>query len=98
MKKLIESIVRMRNPDFRFHRSVRSGTLLQLTLHYTSGQLRAMRLLINGHVPIARFLGRGVHIVGGSKLWLGKWVKSGRNWFPKSLVPINLTLKSMINE
>ncbi|MEM7039802.1 MAG: hypothetical protein AAF570_22710, partial [Bacteroidota bacterium] len=77
MKTLIEKMIRLRNPNFRFSEEVRTGLLLQLSHRFAVDQLRAMRLLLSGKRPWLRFLGRRVRLVMGSRISLGKWVKIG---------------------
>lgn len=77
MKKLIERIVQLRNPDFQFAPEVSTGLLLRIVWQHGWGQLRALRLLAYGKRPWGRFLGKGVSILQGKQVELGKWVKIG---------------------
>lgn len=77
MKKVIEKLIRLRNPAFRFDPQVSLGMLLSVCSHFGFSQLRALRLLGSGKNPFKRFLGRRVRIQIGRKVSLGPWVKIG---------------------
>lgn len=77
--KLMEKIIRKRNPVFRFDSEVHPALLLRVGWQFGWSQLRAMRLLIYRHGFVRRFLGRNVSIVNGRKLRLGQWVRIGDN-------------------
>jgi len=81
MKKLIEKLIRFRNPDFRFDPQLSPGMLLSLSLPFVWGQIRALRLAFSGKNPLKRFLGRGVRLQVAGRIHLGPWVKIGEQTF-----------------
>ena len=77
MKKIIEAVVRRRNPDFSFADEASSWMLLGISKGFALNQLRALRLLQYGKRPLKRFIGRRLKIVSGRRVHLGQWVKIG---------------------
>lgn len=75
MKQLIESIVRLRNPAFRFDPAVSSGMLCQLAWEKGRDFLRAYRLLLRGRAPKRMMLGKGVQFFALGRIRWGQWVK-----------------------
>ncbi len=77
MKTLLEQIIRLRNPHFRFDESVTSRLLLAFAWSYGRSYLRGLRLLLLAKMPRHVLLGRGVGFFNSSNIRLGRWVKLG---------------------
>lgn len=74
---LIERIVRLRNPAFRFDPRVPQSVVMGLALDRSLALLRSLKLVLHGQRPGLVFLGRGVRIVNGGAVRLGRWVQIG---------------------
>ena len=77
MKILLEQIIRLRNPHFRFDESVTSRLLLAFAWSYGRSYLRGLRLLLLAKMPRHVPLGRGVGFFNSPNIRLGRWVKLG---------------------
>lgn len=75
MKKLIEYIIRKRNPHFRFDEQVTSRLLLELVAVRANAWINGLGAKIMGLRGKNLSLGRGVRFFHASKIRLGKWVK-----------------------
>lgn len=77
MKRILENIIRLRNPAFRFDPNLNSGAILQFAWIQAFGMLRASRVLIYGRAPKGMICGRGVRFFNLSKIRWGKFLKLG---------------------
>jgi acetyltransferase-like isoleucine patch superfamily enzyme len=75
MKKLIEKIVRFRNPHFQFDKHVTTSLLLELAWAKSKALKNGMLALFKGVNGKKLMLGRGVQFFNASKIKLGSWVK-----------------------
>ena len=92
MKKIIESIIRGRNPEFRFDETISSGLLLALIREKGMAYLRGFRLLFHLRKPNQLLLGKGVNFFHVSNIRLGKWVKLDDHVYLSGLGKGKLTL------
>ena len=60
LKKLINSIARVKNPDFELDRKITAALLLTFIFDKSLSLLRGFRLLFYFRLPRFLFLGRGV--------------------------------------
>lgn len=77
MKTLLEKIIRMRNPDFRFDPDLNSGALIQFIWVQGKSMLRALRLLLFLRNPKGAILGKGVSFFNLPKIRWGRFLKLG---------------------
>ena len=75
MKKLLETIIKLRNPMFRFDEHVSSGILLSLFADKVMALLRGSRLLLNLRNSKGILLGKGVKFFYLKNMSFGKYVK-----------------------
>lgn len=75
MKKLLESIIKRKNPHFKFDPALSLRTIIAFSLSKIVNQLRAFKLLWWGHNPLWIFLGRGVKVFNGTNIRFGKWIQ-----------------------
>ncbi|WGQ12457.1 acyltransferase [Pedobacter gandavensis] len=76
MKTIFQSIIRKRNPAFKFDENISSRTLFNLAFSKSMELLRGMLFQIS-HLkkPKPIFLGRGVRTFNNQHISIGKWVK-----------------------
>jgi len=77
MKKLVEKLIQLRNPQFQFDEHVELRTVCALAFEKGLEHLRSYKLLLHGKIPHKLFLGKGVRFFNSSKIDLGRWVKLG---------------------
>lgn len=76
MKAIIENIVRLRNPKFKFDESISSAMIMELIFDKTYMFVRAvMYHLLRLKKPGLYFFGKGVSFYYFKNIQLGKWVK-----------------------
>lgn len=78
MNGLISSIIRLRNPDFRFSPHVDSRVVMSFLLHTGWSFLRGLRIVLKGKLPKGLLLGRGVTFRYAHKIQFGRFLKLGR--------------------
>lgn len=74
MKALIEKIIRLRNPDFRFDDQLSSAMLMSLVSDKGRAFIRGL-LKNPGHLRSGLMLGRRVRLLNKQNMQLGRWVK-----------------------
>ncbi len=77
MKKIIQRIIRLRNPQFEFDPSVDITMIFNLTVHQSRCLLRGIRMMIYNKQFNLIFLERGVRLFHKSKITMGNMVKIG---------------------
>jgi acetyltransferase-like isoleucine patch superfamily enzyme len=76
--KLIERIIRLRSPDFRFDPNVPTGVIVGLAVERGLALVRsAARLAVHWRRPALVFFGRGVRLINARAIRLGRWVQVG---------------------
>lgn len=76
MKGLFQTMIRKRNPSFKFDENISSQTLLNLALNKSFELLRGVFFqLIHLKKPQLIFMGRGVRTFNNQNISIGKWVK-----------------------
>tara|TARA_B110000211_G_C14071041_1_gene549982 strand:+ start:1203 stop:1913 length:711 start_codon:yes stop_codon:yes gene_type:complete len=78
MKKLIESIIKLRNPNFHLDSNVSIWFIISLVSEKTIEWLRAQKYRIVGKKWSLVFIGKHSVIKGVGSVEFGKWVKIGR--------------------
>lgn len=79
MKSLIESIIRRRNPHFKFGEDVNLREVIEIAWIKFVAMLRAYKVLLRFRNPGKLFLGRYVRFYGIHNITWGKWVQIGDN-------------------
>jgi len=79
VKRIIEHIIRFKNPSFRFDPQVDMGTLLSLSLEKAFALLRGLRFLSISGIPRFLFIGKRVSLLAKRKMTFGKWVQIGHD-------------------
>lgn len=79
MKKLIQYIIRLRNPDFQFDSNLNTGALLQFILIQVSSLVRGMKILFFIRNPKGMLLGKGVCFFNVSKIKYGRFLRLGNH-------------------
>ena len=77
MQKIIENIVRMRNPDFRFDDDLSSLMFFQFALNSFIQIIRGSKTLLIFKNPRWAMFGRGVQLNHAQKITWGKFLKLG---------------------
>lgn len=85
MKRLLEHIIRLRNPAFRFDEALNTGALFSFACLQAICMLRGLRLLISFRSPKGMMLGRGVRFFNMSKITWGRFFKAGDYVFISAL-------------
>ena len=79
MKALIEKIICLRNPLFKFDEGVNSLVLIQFICQTFWGILRGYKLLLFFRWPYFAMLGKGVRITNLPRIRFGKYLKLGKH-------------------
>lgn len=77
MKKILEHIIRLRNPHFYFDVALNNAALYQFVWIQFWSMVRGMRLLFQLKKPKGAILGRGVKFFNMPKIQFGKFLKLG---------------------
>jgi len=77
MKKLITSLIRLRNPGFAFATEVDNRMVFSFLLSTGRSLLRGLRVLPAGKLPKGLMLGRGVSFRYQHKIRFGRFLKLG---------------------
>lgn len=77
---VIEWVIRLRNPSFRFDPRLSFAVVLGVAVDKAIALARgALKLLLHGRRPGLVFFGRGVRLVNARALRLGRWVQIGEH-------------------
>ncbi len=85
MKKILEQVIRRRNPNFRFDNGLNGWALLQFTMVQAMSFLRGCRLLLYGRSSKGALLGRGVRFFNLPYICFGKFMKLGNGVYISAL-------------
>ena len=85
MKKIIEYIIRLRNPQFRFDSALNSTALIQFVWIQFWSLLRGLSLLFQFKNPKGAILGIGVRFFNMPKINFGKFLKLGTRVYISAL-------------
>ena len=77
MKTLLERIVRLRNPQFRFSPALTNALILSFCWQQGAALLRGSTLLLRGRAPKGMIRGRGVQFFNLSQIRWGRFLKLG---------------------
>lgn len=85
MKRLLEKLIRLRNPDFRLAPETNSFALLQFAWVQALCLLRGLKLLLYGKRPKMALLDRGVRLFNSPRIRFGRFVKLGEGVYLSAL-------------
>ena len=85
MKTMIENIIRLRNPQFRFDTALNNAALFQFVWIQFWSVVRGFRLLFCLKNPKGAVLGRGVKFFNSPKISFGKFLKLGKHVYISAL-------------
>jgi serine acetyltransferase len=75
---LIERIIRLRNPEFRFDPNVPPGVIVGLAFERACALVRSVAsLALHWRPPALVFFGRGVRLINARGIRFGRWVQVG---------------------
>jgi len=77
MRKIVESVIRMRNPAFRFNPHLNMGAILSFVWQQVWNIVRGLKWLFYLKNPKAALLGRSVRIMNASRIRFGWFLKLG---------------------
>jgi acetyltransferase-like isoleucine patch superfamily enzyme len=75
--KLVEKIIKKRNPEFSFDEQVNLSDVVSIVTKKFFGILRSLKLLLKFKLPSLLFIERGVKFYGVRNMNWGKWVQIG---------------------
>lgn len=85
MKKILEQVIRLRNPNFRFDDSVNICVLQEFTVAQGLSLLRGLRLMLHGRSSKGALLSRGVRFFNLPYVSFGKFMKLGAGVYISAL-------------
>ncbi len=77
MKTLIESVIRFRNPSFRFHPQLNTAAIVSFVWQQALNLLRGLKWLFYLKNPRLSLLGRKVRLTNTPRIRFGKFLKLG---------------------
>ena len=77
MRRIIENIVRLRNPHFEFHEDINGLTLSLFVRDNIWGLLRGLKFLFYFKNPKMAVLGSGIKFFNSPYIYFGKYLKLG---------------------
>jgi acetyltransferase-like isoleucine patch superfamily enzyme len=85
MKRIVEKIIQMRNPNFKFDAALPFATILEFVWMQSRCLLRGFKVVFFFRKPKAMMLGRGVSFFYISKIKWGKFLRLGDFVFVSAL-------------
>ena len=85
MKRIVEKIIQMRNPNFKFDAALPLATILEFVWMQSRCLLRGFKVVFFFRKPKAMMLGRGVSFFFISKIKWGKFLRLGDFVFVSAL-------------
>lgn len=92
MKNLIENIIRLRNPEFRFDPSVTTAMLRQLIWQQGTSIIRGLKLILHLRNPNWAMFGTGVRFFNLSGIRWGRFLRLGERVYICALGRKGITL------
>lgn len=77
MKNIIEKVIKLRNPNFNFDKSLTSFSLLQFLIIQIFSLIRGLRFFLFLKNPKGAILGRKVRLFNAPKIYYGTFLKLG---------------------
>lgn len=79
MKNIIENIVKLRNPHFKFDEAISIGNIIEISFDKIFSNMRAYKILLRFRFPGTLFLAKNVQFNGIKNISWGKWVRIGES-------------------
>ncbi len=79
MKRLIQQIVKVRNPNFKFDESLNGHNLTEFAINQVLAIVRGCFILFRFKLPKFMLRGRNVHFIACSRIKYGRFLKLGNN-------------------
>lgn len=97
MKKLIQQVIRMKNPNFSFDSSLQNRVIAQLVFIKFMSYVRGLKVCFFLKKPNQLFLGRNVRFFAISKVKWGKFVQLGNHVYVSGMGSEGLTFGSHVS-
>ncbi len=85
MKSIVQKIIQLRNPNFKFDEALNSGALLQFIWIQIGYLFRGLKVLFLIRKPKGLMLGKGVSFFNISKINWGKFLRLGNQVYVSAL-------------
>ncbi len=85
MKSIVQKIIQLRNPNFKFDEALNSGALLQFIWIQVGYLFRGLKVLFLFRKPKGMMLGKGVSFFNISKIKWGKFLRLGNQVYVSAL-------------
>jgi len=85
MKSIVQKIIQLRNPNFKFDEALNSGALLQFIWIQIGYLFRGLKVLFLIRKPKGLMLGKGVSFFNISKIKWGKFLRLGNQVYVSAL-------------
>jgi acetyltransferase-like isoleucine patch superfamily enzyme len=85
MKSIVQKIIQLRNPNFKFDEALNSGALVQFIWIQVGYLFRGLKVLFLFRKPKGMMLGKGVSFFNISKIKWGKFLRLGNQVYVSAL-------------
>jgi acetyltransferase-like isoleucine patch superfamily enzyme len=85
MKSIVQKIIQLRNPNFKFDEALNSGALIQFIWIQIGYLFRGLKVLFLLKKPKGMMLGKGVTFFNSSKIKWGKFLRLGNQVYVSAL-------------
>ena len=85
MKSIVQKIIQLRNPNFKFDEALNSGALIQFIWIQIGYLFRGLKVLFLIRKPKGMMLGKGVSFFNISKIKWGKFLRLGNQVYVSAL-------------
>lgn len=85
MKLVVQKIIQLRNPDFKFDEALNSRALIQFIWIQIGGLIRGLKVALLFKNPKGMLLGKGVAFFNISKIKYGKFLRLGNQVYVSAL-------------
>ena len=85
MKSIVQKIIQLRNPNFKFDEALNSGALIQFIWIQIGYLFRGLKVLFFLKEPKGMMLGKGVTFFNSSKIKWGKFLRLGNQVYVSAL-------------
>jgi acetyltransferase-like isoleucine patch superfamily enzyme len=85
MKSIVQKIIQLRNPNFKFDEALNSGALIQFIWIQIGYLFRGLKVLFFLRKPKGMMLGKGVTFFNSSKIKWGKFLRLGNQVYVSAL-------------
>jgi len=77
LRALVESIIQLKNPQFKFDANVSLGLIVKMAFSKIIAFLRTYPIWFSGSFPMTIFFGKGIKLLNTKKISFGKWTQIG---------------------